>query len=135
MAALTKQITDVYRKCGFDPTAHPDPLVMLSAIEGKMEELRQATAMIAEADPEYLARREKDIEKDRREKVRGERMDAQKAAYALRLQVSLARSQAPVKKKTGKPVMFRSAPIVKKAEKEKIDPEKEQELRDLKYFS
>ena len=135
MAALTDKLVEVYKKCGFVPTVKPDALVMLASIEAKMEQLRQSVSKIAAADPEYLAKREKEIEKDRRERYRIDRVEAQKAAYAQRLQVSLARSQAPVKKKTGKPVMFRSAPIVKKAEKEVLDPEKEQELRDMKFFT
>jgi hypothetical protein len=49
-------------------------------------------------------------------------------------QVSMARSQAPVKRRTGKPVMFRSAPTKQKVKKEEVDPEKEQELRDMKFF-
>lgn len=133
--SLSDKITEVYKKCGFDPTAKPDPLAMLASIEAKMEELRQNSAAIGSADPEYLARREKDIEKDRRERVREQRMDAQRAAYALRLQVSLARSQAPVKKRTGKPIMFRSAPLERREEKAAIDPIKEQELRDAKFFT
>jgi hypothetical protein len=55
-------------------------------------------------------------------------------AVCRSVQISLARSQAPVKKKTGKPVMFRSAPIVKKEEKEAHDPEAEQARLDAKYF-
>ncbi len=53
----------------------------------------------------------------------------------LREQVSLARAQAPVKKKTGKPVMFRSAPLKVVTKKEEVDLAKEQELRDLKFLT
>ncbi len=33
MAALTSKIVEVYIKCGFEPTACPDPLSMLASIE------------------------------------------------------------------------------------------------------
>ena len=50
-------------------------------------------------------------------------------------QVSLARAQAPVKKKSGKPVMFRSAPLKVAAKKEEVDLAKQQELLDMKFLT
>jgi hypothetical protein len=47
----------------------------------------------------------------------------------------MARSQAPVKRRTGKPIMFRTAPNKQKTKQEENDPDKEQELRDLKFFT
>ena len=40
-----------------------------------------------------------------------------------------------MKKKTGKPVMFRSAPLKVATKKEEVDFAKEQELRDLKFLT
>jgi hypothetical protein len=40
-----------------------------------------------------------------------------------------------VKKKLGKPVMFRSTPLKRTIKKEEVDLEKEQELRDMKFLT
>ena len=47
----------------------------------------------------------------------------------------MARSQAPVKRRTGKPIMFRTAPNKQMTKTEERDPEREQELRDQKFFT
>jgi hypothetical protein len=130
--ALTERVKDVYTKCGFDVGSNPTPLSMLTSVEGKLEEL---LLDIEHMNPDYVIRKEKEKEKERREKVREERLAQQQQQYEMRLQKSMERAQAPVKKKTGKPVMFRSAPIKKKVKKAKRDPKKEQEARDLVFLS
>lgn len=132
LQALNERVLEVYRKCDFDAGANPTTLSMLTALEGRLEELLTSMGRM---EDDYVQRREKEKEKKRRETVRLERLAAQKEAYAQRLQISMARSQAPVKKKTGKPVMFRSAPIKRKVKKETKDPKKEQELRDMKFLT
>ncbi len=197
--------------------------------QARLEELRVAMVKLEQTDEEYVLRREKDLDKSRRESVRLKRLEEQKEAYAHRLQarspravlrgaaavgaartrrwwwcirvvfhccaaagmmrrravvllcvrwlrrprgwcaavaaaaavlllrccprdgavvccgaavccgagvqVSLARAQAPVKKKSGKPVMFRSAPLKAVVKTEEVDPAREQELRDLKFLT
>lgn len=168
---------------------------MLACLEERLESL---LTLLDRFEPEVVQEKEKKKEKERRETVREDRIQAQKEAYALRmqvgvscrlclphsphpvpryhllrtffitcsrltcslfpriglsilpthcrlarhltcvafaLQVSLARSQAPVQRRTGKPIMFRSAPFKVKEKKVAVDPEKEQELRDMKFFN
>lgn len=132
---VTAAVTSVYETCGFDPSSNPGTLTMMAAIEARLEELRVMMLKLEQTDEEYVIKKEKEHDKLRREALRAERLDAQKEAYAHRLQVSLARAQAPVKKKTGKPVMFRSAPLKVVTKKEEVDLAKEQELRDLKFLT
>lgn len=42
MIALTDKIVQVYVKCGFEPTAVPDPLAMLASIEVRAHEAKAA---------------------------------------------------------------------------------------------
>lgn len=60
-------------------------------------------------DPELVIRLEKQKEKERRERVRETRKLDLKIKNEERLKASLLRSQAPVMRKTGKQIMFRSA--------------------------
>lgn len=73
-------------------------------------------------------------EKERRIRVREARMQAQTEAHEQRLKKMLERAQAPVKKRTGKPIMFRSLPFERKVVEEEPDPALEQEKEDLKYW-
>ena len=70
---------------------------------------------------------ERDKEKERRKVARELKTAQSIAAQEERIQRSIRRSQEPVVKRTGKPVMFRSQPIVRKKkvvdEGDKINPE------------
>ena len=70
---------------------------------------------------------ERDKEKDRRKVARELKTAQSIAAQEERVQRSIRRSQEPVVKRTGKPIMFRSQPIVRKKkvvdEGDKINPE------------
>jgi hypothetical protein len=57
---------------------------------------------------QFVVKAEKSREKQRRQRAREEKMEAQRVAQDERLKRALERARAPVKKKTGKPVMFRS---------------------------
>ncbi len=128
---LRREIMAVYERCGFKATASSDTISMLAHLEGKLEGL---IAQLSAMDPEYVAFKEKEKEKDRRARVREARLKQQKEQHEVRLKKMLERAQAPVKKREGKPVMFRSAPPPKKVVLEKADPAVEQEKEDLKYW-
>ena len=70
---------------------------------------------------------ERDKEKERRKVARELKTAQSIAAQEERIQRSIRRSQEPVVKRTGKPIMFRSQPIVRKKkvvdEGDKINPE------------
>lgn len=127
---LTSRVREVYAEC-VEPDGNPPILTMLTALEAKLEHLLSEMAGFKES---YVVEAEREKESERREKVRKDRMEAQKEAYELRLKRSMERSQAPVKRKVGKQLMFRSAPIKRKVKKEKRDPQKEQEERDRVFL-
>ncbi|KAI8924522.1 hypothetical protein BC831DRAFT_465496 [Entophlyctis helioformis] len=82
--------------------------------------------------PEKVEQAEKIKDKERRQRLREEKMEAQRALQEERVQRALERARAPVKKKTGKPVVFRSPPPQKKKKKEEDNKKKEED--DLEYF-
>lgn len=83
-------------------------------------------------------------DKERRQRLREEKLEAQRALQEERVQRALERAKAPVMKKvmhllkkTGKPVVFRSAPPQKKKLKETNSKKKEEGIlsTDLKKIS
>jgi len=104
---------------------------MLTNLETTLESLFDK---IAQMPSEYVAEAEKAKDKERREKMRLEKLDLQKKAQEDRIQRALERAKAPVKKKTGKPVMFRSLPVQrrKKGRREVVKEDDEEEER--RYF-
>lgn len=102
---LTDKVLEVYRQAGFENDAKLSTLDMLRSIEAKLNEL------ITEADalpPEYVEQAEKEREKKRRQYIREEKIEQQKKQQEERMRRALERSQAPVQKRMGPPVMFRS---------------------------
>jgi len=106
---LKDKVQLVYRECHRDRD-HGDHLTlqMLTAIEGTLEELLTVMDELDAFDPDLVLRLEKHKEKERREKVRELNRIKQAKKNDERLQASLARSQAPVIRKTGKQIMYRS---------------------------
>jgi len=108
---LTAKTAEVFRTCGFDSDHDPGTLQMLASIEQKLEELLANLEEAESRDPEQYQKLEREAEKARREKVRQQRVEIQTQKNEERLRQSLMRSQAPVHKKTGKQIMFRSPPL------------------------
>merc|ERR1719183_3426529 len=108
---LDNKSKDVYKTCDFNTDHFPGTLQMLADIEKKLEELLTHLEEAEHAQPDLVKRLEQSKEKDRRERVRQQRTLALHKKNEERLRASLLRSQAPVHKKTGKQIMFRSAPL------------------------
>jgi DNA repair exonuclease SbcCD ATPase subunit len=128
---LRQRIIEVYERCGFKATASSDTISMLTQLEGRLEGL---LATLSGLDPEYVVTKEKEKDKDRRARVREARLKAQQEGHEERQLKMLQRAQAPVVKREGKPVMFRSQPFPKKVVIERPDPAAEQEKEDAKHF-
>jgi len=136
LAQCGAETLEVHKCCGYEADRDPDTLQMLAQIEAKLEELL-TTFDEAEQDPkssELLSRLEKEKEKERRERVKKQRMELQLKKNEERLKASLLRSQAPVHKKLGKQIMFRSAPLHQEKKVVVIDEEAEVRERDTKIF-
>ena len=130
LCSLNDKVKDVYKKCGFECDAAPSTLSMLTDLEARLEEL---LGHIKHMPQEYVIKAEKLKEKERRERVRTERLTQQQEQYEERLRKSIERSMQAPKKRTGKPVMFRSAKPQKKETKtdNSIAEEKERELKEF----
>lgn len=104
---------------------------MLTRLEGNLETL---LAKMSGLPPEYVKEKEKAMEDERRKVLRVEKAAADAADVQRRLENSIRRSQEPVKRRTGKPLMERSRPVRKRKQEERVDPDKLRELADMKYF-
>jgi len=128
---LKKRVTEVYERCDFEMDAPLGTLGMLANIEAKLEEY---LGLIFHMNPEYVAEAEKDKERERRQRVREEKMDQQRKIQEERIKRSIERSKAPVKKKTGKAVMFRAPPLTKRRREKEVDVKKDDEDEDIREF-
>ncbi|KAJ3236224.1 Coiled-coil domain-containing protein 38 [Chytriomyces hyalinus] len=126
---LNHKVKEVYRRCIGDSDANLSTLQMLTNIENKLEQLFET---IESMPREKVEQAEKTKDKERRRRLREEKMEAQRLLQEERVQRALERAKAPVKKKVGKPVAFRSAPPQKKKKKEEFTKKKEEE--DLEYY-
>lgn len=107
---LAQKVQEVYVRCGLSADGSPDPLQMLAFIESKIEELIQGLDEAYTEDSELVMRLEWIKERERRERLKEFRRKEQTEKQEERLKNSWLRSQAPVFKKTGKKMMFRSPP-------------------------
>jgi len=131
---LDSSVLEVHTACGFDHDHDPNTLQMLGAIEAKLEELLTQLDEAEAANPQQLDALERSKEKERREKVRHQRKKLQDEKIEERLRASLLRSQAPVHKKIGKQIMFRSAPLFQARKVVKEDDGFEEAARDHNVF-
>eukprot|EP00899_Mesostigma_viride_P027760 jgi/Mesvir1/8169/Mv12474-RA.2 len=129
---LAVKVADVYSRCGFDNDASIGMLQMLTNVEARLEEY---LSVIDKMPPEFVESLEKAKEKDRRQRMREEKLEAQKREQEKRVQRSLERAQAPVHKRTGKTLMFRSQPLNRKKDENKDQgPKKTDEEEELAAF-
>jgi hypothetical protein len=128
---LKVKVREVYEMCGFDAESNPLTLTMLTDLEALLEELLTTIEQMPE---EYVEKAEKAKERERRDRVRGERVLAQQEAQAKKMEISMRRSRQPPKRKTGKPVMMRSKPLFRRKKVEKKQ-ETDEHAADAQYFA
>ena len=105
LSELNKKVAEVYRAIFGEADSSLGTLQMLTNIEAKLEEL---LSIIASMPPAEVEAAEKQKEKERRQRVRELKAAQAAAAQEERIRRSIRRSQEPVKKRVGKPEMFRS---------------------------
>ncbi|CUG94218.1 unnamed protein product [Bodo saltans] len=106
-----KAIFRTLNNLGGDET-NMDSLGMLTYIETKLEEMRQTIKNPKNGiDETFVAATMKQRDKDRRRQARQVMLNKQAEEREERSRKALERSQAPVIKRVGKPVMWRSRPI------------------------
>ena len=128
---LDKKVNDVYRNCIGANEASINALQMLTNIENRLEELFEMIEMLPQ-DRVELA--EKAKEKERRMRLREEKLEAQKRHQEERLRRALERAQAEPKKKQGRKLNFRSAPPQAKKKVNTNTEKQDKEEEEMKYF-
>merc|ERR1711937_1111381 len=105
-------------------------------IEAKLEEfIAYLEEVEGSADSARLQDLERQKEGQRRARVRLQRKEAMDARIETRLKESLKRSQAPIHKKIGKQIMFRSAPTFQARRVVEEDDGYEEAVKDYEKFT
>ncbi|CAJ1390635.1 unnamed protein product [Effrenium voratum] len=132
---LGEGVVDVHHVCSSENQDEGDTLQMLSRIEFKLEEY---LTYLDEAEDSGLGARvlaeEHKKERQRRLDLRLSRKLLQEKKIEDRLKASLHRSQAPVHKKVGKQIMFRSAPLFQARRVVQEDDGYEEAVREHNIF-
>jgi hypothetical protein len=112
LAQIDTKVTDIFKNTGFgDNDASINTLGMLTKVETKLEDVRSA---ISQLPSQFVWEHMKARDKDRRQRARQHLLEKERVKREKRSAKALARSQAPVKRLVGKPVMWRSRPIDRK---------------------
>ncbi|XP_012943356.1 cilia- and flagella-associated protein 100 isoform X2 [Aplysia californica] len=131
LSELNKKVEDVYRNCIGDNEANISTLQMLTNIENRLEELFE---MIETMPQDKVEAAEKAKDKERRLKMREEKMEQLRIHQEERVRRALERAKAEPKKQTGKRLVFRSKPPeLKKKEDEGADQASREE-EELQYY-
>uniref|UniRef100_A0A8C3JIZ2 Cilia and flagella associated protein 100 n=1 Tax=Calidris pygmaea TaxID=425635 RepID=A0A8C3JIZ2_9CHAR len=129
LRSLNKKVLEVYCHCTGENETNLQTLQMLMVIEKQLNDLLDNLERIPPAKVEQ-AKKAKNME--RRMWLREETLREQKQQQEERLQRALERSQATIKKKSGRRLVFRSNPPARKEKKkpsqEQMDKEKEEQL-------
>lgn len=131
LAQLNKKVEEVYRICIGDNEANISTLQMLTNIENRLEELFEMMEMMP---PEKVEQAEKAKEKERRIRLREEKLIEQKRHQEERIRKAIERAQAEPKKKTGRRLVFRSCPPQTRKRADPLFEKHDKEEEDLKYF-
>eukprot|EP00049_Salpingoeca_infusionum_P001157 m.45686 g.45686 ORF g.45686 m.45686 type:complete len:538 (-) comp10893_c0_seq3:221-1834(-) len=130
LAAFDAKVTEVYRACIGENEAGISTLQMLTNIENKLEELFEKMSKIP---PDELARAEKAKDKERRLRLREEKLAAQKRHQEERVRRALQRANEGPKKQVGKKLVYRSAPPPKHKKKTTFKAQTAEE-EEMKYL-
>ncbi|XP_025908367.1 cilia- and flagella-associated protein 100 [Nothoprocta perdicaria] len=131
LANLNQKVLEVYRSCIGENEANLGTLQMLAVIEKQLDDLLECLERIP---PAKIEQAEKAKEKERRIRLREEKKRQQKLLQEERLQRALARAQADIKKKTGRRLVFRSHPPVKKEKQKQTQEQMDEEKQEQLYY-
>ncbi|KAG5836107.1 hypothetical protein ANANG_G00251090 [Anguilla anguilla] len=128
---LGQKVQEVYRSCIGDSEGNLSTLQMLTAIEGRLGELLENVDSIPR-DRVLMA--EKAKERERRIRLREEKISQQKRHQEERLQKALERAQADIAKNKGKKLMVRSHPPERKKKEAPNTDMADREREEHQYF-
>lgn len=128
---LNKKVAEVYRSIFSEADHSLGTLQMLTNIEARLEELLSVIALMPPVEVEAAERQK---EKERRTRVRELKQLEQQKLQEERIQRSIRRSQEPVKRRVGKPEMFRSVLQVRKKKVANDDKNQQSEEDTLDFY-
>ncbi|XP_041701364.1 cilia- and flagella-associated protein 100 isoform X2 [Coregonus clupeaformis] len=131
LEALGRKVAEVYRSYVGKSGANLTMLQMLTNIEGRMGELLENMELVPK-DRMHMAERAR--EKERRRRLREEKVCVQKMQQEERLRKALARAQRDTKRPTGKKLMPRSLPPVTERLVNNDDGDIDMEMEKQLYF-
>ncbi|KAK7102985.1 cilia- and flagella-associated protein 100-like [Littorina saxatilis] len=131
LQSLNRKVEEVYRSCIGDNEANISTLQMLTNIENRLEELFETIETMPQDKVEAA---EKAKEKERRLKMREEKMEQQRIHQEERVKRALERAKAEPKKATGKRLVFRSEPPQLKKKEDDGADQASREEEELAYF-
>ena len=91
--------------CCFGKTADISPLAMMERIEYQLDEYYQKIEYVS---PEFVAAKQQQFDKVRREEQRREKQKRQEAEQKLKMDQAIERANRPIPKKTGRPIVART---------------------------
>lgn len=115
-AGIEEKVKSIYRTIStLGDEGNVNTLSMLTNIEMRLEEMRlQIKNPQSGIDDAFVLAVMKQRDKERRRQARQILLDRQREEREKRSEIALKRSQGPVKKRVGKPVMWRSRPLDRK---------------------
>ncbi|XP_068939952.1 cilia- and flagella-associated protein 100 [Petaurus breviceps papuanus] len=131
LASLNKKVVEVYRHCIGDCESSLGTLQMLTIIEHQLDELLEN---LEKVPPWRIEQVEKAKEKERRLRLREEKVRLLKHMQEERLQRALARAHATIKKKTGRKLVYRSEPAASKIRSKETEHMYDKEKEELLFF-
>lgn len=131
MIKLGRKVDDAYRSLFGDNEANMTPLQMLTNIENKIEELFEQIELLP---PELVEDAGKAKLKQRRLRDRKDKLELKRKHDEERLRKALERSNAEPVKHTGKKLVFRSAPPVKKRAVKLLRNQRDADEEEHEYY-
>jgi hypothetical protein len=104
---LGEKIERTHRNC-FNMRSDMAPLRMLEKIETRFEEFY---AKLDQIKPEFIAMKQAQRDKLRREKQRTDKQIAQEAEQKIKIEQAMYRATRPIQKRTGRPLIPRTMPM------------------------
>jgi len=135
LAEMAEKVAEVHVACGHTSETDADTLKMLGNIEGNLEDwLLELDEFEETGFATQVKMLENAKEKQRRDEFRRQRKQQSDRKIEERLKASLIRSQAPIHKKVGKQIMFRSMPLFQAKRVVQEDDGVEEAIKDHELF-
>ncbi|KAL4823967.1 hypothetical protein H8958_011779 [Nasalis larvatus] len=132
LESLNWKVLDVYRNCiGTQQEANLGTVQMLTIIEHQLDELLENLERVPQVKIEQAERAK---EKQRRIRLREEKLQMEKILQEERLQRARARAQAEIKKKRGRTLVCRSQPPVHRIKRQSEHTLMDKEKEELLFF-